>query len=103
MTVIDDLGEYLGNVAHTVVDALFYPVMVFFSMVYGWIDIIIGSFVDLFTSLFSLITVFYDFFVQILSFLPGTWGTIYLTVFMITFVLRLHFFIKGVQIMGFSV
>lgn len=86
------------------VNALLYPLNSFFSMIWGWISLILNAVLGLYHSIILFFNSITSFITSISSIMfPGTWGTLILIGLSIVFLLRLYYFLKDVEIMGFKI
>jgi len=100
---IISLPGYFADLIEAIIYALFYPIQALFSMIWGWISILIDSVVSVYTSITTLFNTIYFFLSTVASILfPGTWGTLILIGFSIVVLLRIYYFLKDVSIAGFK-
>ena len=82
----------------------FYPVISFASMIIGWIVFVLLSFTDLLGAFWSVFNTWLTFFSSMFSSaLDATWVLLILAGFGIVVGLRLYYFVKDIEILGFKI
>lgn len=97
------LPGYFADLIEALINAILYPIQVIFSMFWHWISILVDSVVSVYTSILTLFNTTYSFLWNISTTLfPGTWGILILIGFTIVVLLRVYYFVKDIEILGFK-
>ncbi|SFM90783.1 hypothetical protein [Methanolobus profundi] len=98
MSLLDvDFEQFLSELLY----ALLYPLEVIFRHLTNIIQIIIGAFVGLISSLFTFFNSVYSMISTFVSlWMPSVWIILILIMLGIAFVLRIYWFLKDIEILG---
>lgn len=84
--------------------ALIYPFKVILESIWSLISLVIGSFVGLVGNFFALFNAVYNLVVTFFSaWIPSPWLVLIVLMLIVTFALRLYWFLKDVSIHGYKV